>query len=166
MKHTRLGFLAAVLLLPLAAIAAEKQPLELASPFVDDMILQREMKVPVWGWAKAGSKVTVAFAGQHKITTAGDKGKWMVELDPLTASHVERELTVSTGKGERITVTGVLVGEVWFASGQSNMDWIAGKSMCRELADRLRRSKADHPVREYTVDIGSALFLRSRVVFQ
>lgn len=162
MKETRLAVLAAALLLPLAATEAGKQPLELASPFVDDMILQRQQKVPVWGWAAPGSKVTVAFAGQSKTATAGEKGKWMVALDPLAASHDERELIVSTAKGETITRTGVLVGEVWFSSGQSNMDWIAGKSMCRGLADRLRRSKEDHPVREYTVDTGSSVYLRSR----
>ena len=71
MKETRLAFLATVLLLPLAAAVAQKPPLELASPFVDDMILQRGMKVPVWGWAKPGSKVTVAFAGQDKTVTVG-----------------------------------------------------------------------------------------------
>ncbi len=83
-------------------------------------------------------------------------------LDPLTASLDERKFTVSTAKGERITRTGVLVGEVWFSSGQSNMDWIAGKSMCRGLARQLQVSKKDHPVREYTVDTGSSLFLRTR----
>ena len=70
MKETRLALLAITLLSPLAAIAAQKPPLELASPFVDDMILQREMKVPVWGWAKPGSKITVAYAGQNKTATA------------------------------------------------------------------------------------------------
>ena len=51
--------------------AAEKaQPLELAAPFVDDAVLQREMKVPVWGWAAPGGKVTVAFAGQTKCAAA------------------------------------------------------------------------------------------------
>jgi hypothetical protein len=162
MKETRLALLAITLLSPLAPIAAQKPPLELASPFVNDMILQREMKVPVWGWAKPGSKITVAYADQNKTATAGAKGDWKVLLDPLTASLDERKFTVSTAKGERITRTGVLVGEVWFSSGQSNMDWIAGKSMCRELAGRLQRSKKDHPVREYTVDTGSSLFLCTR----
>jgi sialate O-acetylesterase len=154
--------MAAMLLSTALVGAAEKQALELASPFVDDLILQRGMEVPVWGWAEPGSVVTVAFAGQSKSATVGEKGKWMVNLDPLKASHDERELTVSTAKSERITRRGVLVGEVWFASGQSNMDWLAGKSMCRDLANELQRAKEDVPIREYTVDTGSSIFLRSR----
>lgn len=154
--------MAAMLLSTALVGAAEKQALELASPFVDDLILQRGMEVPVWGWAEPGSVVTVAFAGQSKSAPVGEKGKWMVNLDPLKASHDERELTVSTAKSERITRRGVLVGEVWFASGQSNMDWLAGKSMCRDLANELQRAKEDVPIREYTVDTGSSIFLRSR----
>jgi hypothetical protein len=151
-KPTRIlargAILMAAMLLSTALVgAAEKQALELASPLVDDLILQRGMEVPVWGWAEPGSVVTVAFAGQSKSATVGEKGKWMVNLDPLKASHDERELTVSTAKSERITRRGVLVGEVWFASGQSNMDWLAGKSMCRDLANELQRAKEDVPIR-------------------
>ena len=140
---------------------AQEQPLELASPFVDNAVLQRELKVPVWGWAEPGAKLTGAFAGQSKSTTTDENGKWMVRLDPLTASAEERELKVTSSKGESITLTGVLVGEVWLASGQSNMDWLAGKSMCGQLAGRISRSK-DIPIREYLVDTGSALFPQSR----
>ena len=61
-----------------------------------------------------------------------------------------------------LTSLSALVGEVWFSSGQSNMDWVAGKSMCRELAGELQRSKEDVAVREYAVDIGSSLYLQSR----
>ncbi len=157
--------IAALLLTPLFGLAGESQRLELASPFVNDMILQRGMDVPVWGRAQPGNEVTVAFAGQSRSTTADAKGKWMVKLSPLAASTTERELRVRVaGAGENgaesIVRKGVLVGEVWFSSGQSNMDWIAGKSMCRELAGKL--SRQDAPVREYAVDIGSSLFPRSR----
>jgi fermentation-respiration switch protein FrsA (DUF1100 family) len=135
--------------------------LELGSPFVDNAILQRQMPVPVWGWSKPHSKVTVEFAEQTKTGTANNKGKWTVTLDPLQTSSEESELKVSSGD-EAITLSGVLVGEVWFSSGQSNMDWLAGKSNCRDLANRLARSKDDIPLREYNVDIGSSLFPRSR----
>jgi len=136
-------------------------PLELASPFVNDMILQREMKVPVWGWASTGTEVTVEFASQTKTAVAGDGGRWMLELDPLEASLDEREFKVTAGD-ESIARTGVLVGEVWFASGQSNMDWFAGRSMCSGLANKLARAKEDVPVREYQVDTGSSIFPMSR----
>jgi len=159
---------AAMLLSPFAANAAAQTPaakpkpaIELGAPFADNAILQRQMPVPVWGWSKPGTKVTVEFAGQKKSATAGKDGKWMLKLDPLKASHDERELKV-TSNGEAITRSGVLVGEVWFASGQSNMEWVAGKSMCRDLAGTLQRSKEEHPVREYAVDIGSAMFPCSR----
>jgi len=145
-----------------AAENAEKRPLELASPFVDGAVLQRDMKVPVWGWAAPGSQITVAFAGQSKTATADKMGKWMVKLDPLKASLDERELAVTSSTGPSLTCKGVLVGEVWFASGQSNMEWVAGKSLCGALANTLARSKEDIPIREYAVDIGSALFPQTR----
>jgi hypothetical protein len=136
--------------------------LELASPFVNNMILQRQMQVPVWGWATTGNKITVTFAGQSKTTHADQAGKWLVKLDALEASATEQELTVTTGADETITRSGVLVGEVWFASGQSNMDWLANRSMCRELASNLQRQANEIPIREYTVDTGSSIFPRSR----
>ena len=149
--------------LALAVTAASGQPLELGSPFADNAILQRDMPVPVWGWATPGSKVAVEFAGQKKSTKADEKGKWMVKLDPVPANATPETLTVTSSTGNRQAKAGnVLVGEVWFASGQSNMDWIAGKSMCLELASTLQRSKEEIPIREYQVDTGSALFPQSR----
>ena len=91
------------------------------------MVLQREMTVPIWGSADAGEKVTVAFAGQTKTATAGADGKWMVKLDPLKASKRGTKLTVSGNN--KITLEGVLVGEVWICSGQSNMEWPLRASM-------------------------------------
>ena len=104
--------------------------LELGSPFVDDMVLQRELPVAIWGWAPAETEVTVRFAGQRRRAVAGPQGRWQVELAPLQASAEERELAVSAQGLPTLTRRGVLVGEVWFSSGQSNMDWVAGKSMC------------------------------------
>ena len=141
----------------------QTQTLELAPPFLDHAVLQREMSVPVWGWARSGSTVTVAFAGQKKTAKADAEGKWKLKLDPLKASLEGRELSVTASDGESLTLKDILVGEVWFSSGQSNMHWVAGKSTCRELAGTLQRSKEELPVREYSADIGSALFLRSRV---
>ncbi|MFC1805688.1 sialate O-acetylesterase [Planctomycetota bacterium] len=158
-----LGHLGVWVFLALAASAASGQPLELGSPFVDNAILQRDMPVPLWGWASPGSKVTVEFAGQKKSAKADAKGKWMVKLDPMSANATPRTLTVTSSTGNRHSkIENVLVGEVWFASGQSNMEWVAGKSMCRELASTLQRSKEEIPIREYQVDTGSALFPQSR----
>lgn len=146
--------------LPLTVMAG--QSLELASPFVDGAVLQRGMDVPVWGWAEPSKIVTVTFAGQSKSATVDAKGKWMVKLESLTASVEERDLTVAADSGETVTRHGVLVGEVWFASGQSNMDWLAGKSSCGKISGDLQSSKVDVPIREYEVDAGSSVFPRSR----
>ncbi|NCG27987.1 MAG: sialate O-acetylesterase [Verrucomicrobiales bacterium] len=91
------------------------------------MVLQRDMAVPVWGWAEAGEEVTVSFAGQTKKTKTGDDGKWTVSLDPLKANGNGSALTI-TGKN-KITLENVLVGEVWICSGQSNMEWAIKQSM-------------------------------------
>lgn len=139
--------------------------LELASPFVEGAILQREMPVPIWGWASPGSAIRVSFADQTDSATTDEHGRWRIDLAPLAASHTPRELVVTAdreGVGEELRVSGVLVGEVWFSSGQSNMDWLASKSMCRELAAEIQRGETEVPVREYTVDIGSSVYEVSR----
>lgn len=100
---------------------------KLASVFGKSMVLQRELPVPVWGWAEPGEDVAVSFAGQSKETKAGEDGKWMVKLDPLKASSKPSSLTV-TGKN-KIVLGDILVGEVWICSGQSNMEWAVGNSM-------------------------------------
>lgn len=91
-----------------------------AAIFSDSMVLQRDTKVPVWGTASSGEKVTVRFGGQTKSGTADAEGFWQVMLDPLQSSAEPRELTVSSGKNT-VIVKDVLVGVVWLASGQSNM---------------------------------------------
>ncbi len=92
----------------------------LAQVFQDNMVLQRELKNPVWGWADAGAAVTVSFAGQEKTATADGKGYWIVTLDPLTANEKPQTLTVKSG-ATTVERKNVLVGEVWVLGGQSNM---------------------------------------------
>lgn len=87
--------------------------------FSSNMVLQRELSVPVWGTADAGEKITVRFSGQSKVTEANEDGKWMVHLDPLETSSDGQTLIV-VGKN-RVELSDVLVGEVWLCSGQSNM---------------------------------------------
>ena len=158
----RLSALVAALLAAVAGARGQER-LELGSPFVDDMILQRGVPAPVWGWAPPGTDVEVSFAGQRHAAVAGPKGRWQVTLAPLEASATERELQVTAAPLAPVTRRGVLVGEVWFASGQSNMDWVAGKSMCRDLASRLQRQQPEAPIREYAADIGASVFRRDRV---
>lgn len=88
--------------------------------FGDNMVLQREKPITVWGWAKAKEKVTIKFHDQTKTTVADKAGKWSVKLDAEKAGG-PYTLTVS-GKNS-VTLTNILVGEVWICSGQSNMEW-------------------------------------------
>jgi sialate O-acetylesterase len=92
--------------------------------FSDNMVLQRNTLIPVWGWADANEKVEVKFNNQTKNVKADKKGKWMVRLDAETAGG-PYELSV---KGENtILIKNILVGEVWLCSGQSNMEFPVGK---------------------------------------
>ena len=153
-----------ILLLPLCSLLAQEQQanLELAVPFTDNMILQRQTILPVWGFDLPKTKVTVEFAGQKKSAVTDKFGDWIVKLEPLSASLEEREMKISNDRGESITLSGVLIGEVWFSSGQSNMVWVAGKSMCSELAREISSSKQDIPIREINVNTVSALYPQKR----
>jgi sialate O-acetylesterase len=88
--------------------------------FSNSMVLQRDMPVPVWGWAEPGEEVTVKFAGQELKAKADAKGKWMVKLTAMKAGGpFDMEII---GKNT-IKITDILIGEVWVCSGQSNMQW-------------------------------------------
>lgn len=100
-------------------------PLSVAKIFADHGVLQRDVPVPVWGWATAGKEVTVEFAGQSKKTVSDEDGRWFVELARLDEDATGRRLTV-TSDDEKVEVKGLLVGEVWYASGQSNMQMTLG----------------------------------------
>lgn len=88
--------------------------------FQDHLVLQRGMPVPVWGTAAAGTTVRVVFRGQSASGTADDQGAWLVRLAPMPAQHEPAELVITIGEVSR-TCTDVLVGDVYFCSGQSNM---------------------------------------------
>ena len=94
---------------------------ELASPFADGMVLQREMPVNVWGFAPPSASVSVSFGGESARAKADGRGRWRVKLSALKADSRPRTLVAECGK-DRLEVNDVLVGEVWLASGQSNMD--------------------------------------------
>ena len=88
--------------------------------FSDNMVLQRGQKIPVWGFSSPNETIKVAFKKQLKETKANEKGEWMVYLNQEKAGGPYL-LTVS-GKN-KITFKNVLIGDVWLASGQSNMEW-------------------------------------------
>ena len=125
--------------------------LELGAPFADNAVLQRELPVPVWGWSKPGSEVTVEFAGQKQTAKAAENGKWMISLNALTASAEPRDMTITEKGGGSIALKGLLVGEVWMASGQSNMQWLAGKCAVINLIDQLKAKGETPPIREFEI---------------
>ncbi|HEU5396906.1 MAG TPA: hypothetical protein VFV81_07050, partial [Verrucomicrobiae bacterium] len=95
-------------------VAAQLNPL-----FQDNAVLQCDARVPVWGTARDGEKVTVTFAGQE-VSTVASNGVWKVWLSPMKGNAAPQTLTV---RGDEVLeITNVLVGEVWVAGGQSNME--------------------------------------------
>ena len=138
--------------------------IELGVPFSDGMVLQRGMKVPVWGKvtpSKLQQKIKVEFAGQVKTADIGaGHNTWRVDLDPMEASGEGRTLTVSiiapgflfgTTVLERVEVKDILVGEVWFASGQSNMEcpiW-GGNTRYRDMKGALMTTMTRLPLVRY-----------------
>lgn len=104
--------------LPVNHCFAEIMP---APSFTDHAVLQRDQPVPVWGHADAGEKITVSHRGQTLDTVAGADGRWRVTLAPLAADAGGADLVIA-GKAT-VTLHDIVVGEVWIASGQSNMEW-------------------------------------------
>lgn len=92
----------------------------LPAVFSDNMVLQRRRNAVIWGEEESGTRVTVRFAGQEISTVSNGNGRWELCLNPMEAGG-PYTMTVSTEK-ETITYQNVLVGEVWLAGGQSNME--------------------------------------------
>ena len=119
MKIRRTLFLALCCLMALNVVAK----IRLAAPFADGMVMQQQSKVKVWGTASPLSRVsiTTSWSKARVETTAGIKGQWKVFLETPVGSYKEHVLTVTDGK-ETLTLRHLLIGEVWLACGQSNME--------------------------------------------
>jgi sialate O-acetylesterase len=105
--------------------ALARAEVKLPAIFSDHMVLQRDIQIPVWGWADPGEEVTVTFGGQSAKTITDSDGRWKVCLEKVGANATSQTLTVS-GKNT-IKFTDVLVGDVWVCSGQSNMGLYLGE---------------------------------------
>ena len=102
--------------------------LKVAYVFDDQMVLQRGLKTPVWGWNKPGTTVTVAFDGQTVAAETGADGQWLARLAPMKVNARSQNLTISDGVNT-VTINDVLIGDVWILSGQSNMETKTGSLM-------------------------------------
>jgi len=124
MKHLVIIVLA--ILFSASYACADKQPsVSLPTIFGDNMVLQRDISIPVWGWAAPGETITVEFAGQKVSATADATGKWQAVLKAMPANAKPDVLKISGSN--TITIKNVVVGDVWICSGQSNMEWPAAR---------------------------------------
>lgn len=121
-------FLLALMLAASTAFAADeakpsrsKPAITLSTLFVDHMVLQRDIPVPIWGETAPNTRVSVSFAGQTVKTKSDKDGKWKVTLEPLKAGG-PFTLHIKARRSEAL-INDVLVGDVWVCSGQSNMEW-------------------------------------------
>ena len=119
-------------LLALTAIAFSVQAkVRLPHMISDNMVLQQQTEVRLWGWAQPGKTVKVSTSWNHDaISTKADKqGKWLVKVKTPKASY--EPLSITFDDGEPLTVNNVVAGEVWVCAGQSNMEMpVKGFWMC------------------------------------
>src|SRR5882724_4237362 len=140
--------LLALLSFGFAAVEADAAPLVLHRLFSSHMVLQRDAADPVWGWATPGATVTVKIFNQSSApiqtntAVAGLDGHWQMTVGPfgLVANNAAYSLTISDGT-TTITLTDVLIGDVWLCSGQSNMEYslntIGVTNLSQEIADSI-----------------------------
>jgi sialate O-acetylesterase len=120
---------------------------KLPAVFSDNMVLQKSEKAPFFGTADKGEKVTVKVGDASAEATAGDDGKWRATIDSRNLPATPVDVTVN-GKNS-LTIKNVLVGEVWLASGQSNMEWTVNNTKDADI----EMAGADWPqVRMFTVE--------------
>ena len=134
----RLLFISWIFLLSVSfGLTKMKADVRMPLIFGDHMVLQQDTKIAIFGWADAGETVEVVFAGQKVKTTADTDGTWRVNLKPIKTKKEGQTLTIA-GKNKLVYLD-VLVGDVWVASGQSNMEW--GMKVRKEYADDIAASE-------------------------
>jgi len=120
------------------AVTPVSADITLPSVIDSSMVLQRGISVPIWGWANPRERILVKIGSNQVETRADEQGKWMVKLPPTQAGG-PYEMTIK-GKNT-IKLTDILFGEVWFCSGQSNMDM--GVGVCDNAEQEI--AAADYP---------------------
>ena len=122
--------------------------------FSTDMVLQREIKAPIWGWSNPGDQIEIQVDGKSTgaIAIAAVDGKWTTKIGPFPAGG-PHELVIS-GKNKKETLTNVLFGDVWLCSGQSNMNWPVRLSNNAEV--EVKNANHKH-IRSFTVNFFPSL---------
>jgi sialate O-acetylesterase len=115
---------------------------KLPSIFSDSMIMQRDKRNKIWGWADVGEKITVQFANKNYATIANNHGDWLLFIDP---QPVGAPLNLLVSGKNALKINHILMGDVWVCSGQSNMEykfnWLNGfykKEMLTMQDDNIR----------------------------
>ncbi|MEO5565013.1 MAG: sialate O-acetylesterase [Chitinophagaceae bacterium] len=132
-----------LLLIFSTTVSADVKP---ASPFGDHMVLQHNMKVPVWGMADPGEKVTVKIGKQSVTAVAGPNGEWKLVLNKITAGG---PYTMTIAGKNTIVFNDVYAGEVWLCSGQSNMDMTVAREnqyWCGVFNEKEEVAAANYPL--------------------
>lgn len=129
-RMRRSGLILALLALQTGPVSLATADVKVPAIFGSHMVLQRDQKDRIWGWAEPGEEITVKIAEQNHTTKAGADGSWQVMVDPMPAGgpHV-----LSIQGKNKLQFDDVLVGEVWICSGQSNMAWSVGGSKDADL---------------------------------
>ena len=120
--------------------------------FNNHAVLQRGIKIPVWGSAAEGEKVTVSMNGQT-VSTVAKNGKWEVALEPIPAGG---PYTMTIQGNNTITLKDIMVGEVWLASGQSNMERQLGPRRGQQLLTNWleeKKNAANNNIRMITIPL-------------
>ncbi len=112
----------------------------------DGMVLQRDTQLKIWGWASPGENVTVEFTGGKYYTTADAAGKWLVVMPPMKAGG---PYTMTVEASNKLTVSDILIGDVWLCSGQSNMELPVRR--VRPLYEPEIAAAENNMIRSYTV---------------
>lgn len=115
-------------LLAFAWLLAGKLPAQISLPQIigNNMVLQCNKSLPVWGYASPGEQITVKFSGQTKQTITDGNSRWQVVLAPMPASNKPAVMTIAGSN--TVELKNILVGEVWLCSGQSNMEYTMRKN--------------------------------------
>lgn len=131
MSEAKMFLLGVVFTFALQSLAKVQLP----SFFSDHMVFQREQRIPIWGIASPQASITVRLAHHSAQTKANAQGRWQVIIPAMKAGG-PHELVVE-GEGERIVLKDIYIGDVWIASGQSNMQWpvSASKDADKEIRE-------------------------------
>ncbi|NUQ61708.1 MAG: sialate O-acetylesterase [Pirellulales bacterium] len=145
----RFGGVWSVLLALLVSAHAAEGAVRLPALFSEGMVLQRDTAVPIWGWADPGEKITVTLGEKTVEATAAPDGRWKAEL-PASPAGGPHQIVVQ-GKDQKAAIGNVMFGEVWLASGQSNMHWTFAPNHTVDNNQQELDAANDPLVRQFTV---------------